>query len=159
MVTSRFKTNAPLLKEIIYNKKFLGDLKQTKNYVHTKRLESYHNLRLKYVPKRVHFSYKTTYIKSIIAIIDHNSNLNKEKIGLNYLFSKLTGKWVTKNKYVKGKNYWRDEIINSILDHVNGADIISPLKIPKNVILPKNIAPIDRPVLEIMQNSHFSRFH
>lgn len=84
------------MKEIICNKKFLTDLKQTKNYVHTGRLESYHNLRLKYVPKRVHFYFKAMYIKSIIAIIDNNSNLNKKKIGLNYLFSIPTGKWVTK---------------------------------------------------------------
>lgn len=146
-----------VLKEIICNKKFLTDLKQTKNYVHTGRLESYHNLRLKYVPKRVHFSFKAMYIKSIIAIIDHNSNLNKKKIGLNYLFSKPTGKWVTKNIYEKGTNNWRDEIINTILDHLNGVEM-SPLKTPLNVTLPKNIAPIDRPALEIMQNSHHSRF-
>jgi len=97
------------------------------------------------------------YIKSIIAIIDHNSNLNKKKIGLYYLFTKPTGKWVTKNIYEKGTNKWRDEIINSILDHLNGVKI-SPLKTPLNVTLPKNIVPIHRPALEIMRNSHHSRF-
>jgi len=70
-------------------------------------LESYHNLRLKYVLKQVHFSFKAMYIKSIIAIIDHNSNLNKIKIDLNYIFSKPIGKWVTKNIYEKGTNNWR----------------------------------------------------
>jgi len=35
---------------------------------------------------------------------------------------------------------------------------MSPLKTPLNVTLPKNIAPTDRPALEIMQNSHHSRF-
>ncbi|KAJ8881553.1 hypothetical protein PR048_018035, partial [Dryococelus australis] len=44
-------------KEIILDKSFLKDVEHTKHNAHTGSLESYHNLRLKYAPKRVHFSY------------------------------------------------------------------------------------------------------
>lgn len=56
------------LKKIIMAKKFLKDLQQAKNFVHTGRLESYHNIRLKYMPKRIHLKYDGMHMRSIIAI-------------------------------------------------------------------------------------------
>jgi len=46
------------LKKIIMAKDFLKDLTHATHFVHTGRLESYHNLRLKYMPKRIHLKYK-----------------------------------------------------------------------------------------------------
>lgn len=49
-------TDYQVLQTEIMNKTFLNDLKHTSHYCHTSSLESYHNVRLKYVPKRIHFS-------------------------------------------------------------------------------------------------------
>jgi len=41
------------IKKILTAKDFIKDLRQAKHFVHTGKLESYHNVRLKYMPKRI----------------------------------------------------------------------------------------------------------
>lgn len=65
-------------KKKITSKDLLKDLEHAKNFVHTGRLELHHNLRLKYMPKRIHLKYKNIHIRSIIANLDHNHNINKK---------------------------------------------------------------------------------
>jgi len=65
------------LKKIITAKDFIKDLAHAKHFIHTGRLESYHNVRLKYMLKRIHLKYNGMYIRSILAIINHNSYLNE----------------------------------------------------------------------------------
>lgn len=69
------------LEKIILDKRFNKDLRHAKNYCHTGQLESYHNVRLKYMPKRTHFSYNGMNIRSIIAALDHNHNVDREPTG------------------------------------------------------------------------------
>jgi hypothetical protein len=90
-----------------------------KNYVHTGALESYHNLRLKYAPKRIHFSYNGLYLRSVIAIMDHNWNVNKEKVGEKYMFSKSSGAWVVKNKFQRSNEEWKFNLIQIIKTKLN----------------------------------------
>ena len=45
------------LKNIVYNKTLLWDIKKLKGFHHTSALEVFHSLLLKYCPKRQHFSY------------------------------------------------------------------------------------------------------
>jgi len=49
--------------------------------LYTDRLVLYHNLRLKYMPKRyIHLKYNDMCMRSIIAIFDHYNNVNKKEI-------------------------------------------------------------------------------
>lgn len=83
-----FSSEYKILEKIILDKTFLKDLAHIKHYIHSGSLESYHSLRLKYAPKRIHLSYNGIYLRSIIEILDHNSNVNKEKIGVKTQYSK-----------------------------------------------------------------------
>lgn len=95
------------LQEILLNKTFLADLRHINQYCHTGGLESYHNLRLKYTPKRIHYTYQGMAIRSMLAILDHNNSVrfkeknNKpgrdgqrfsksQKSGFMYLYAKTT---------------------------------------------------------------------
>lgn len=82
----------------------MNDLQHASNYVHTGKLESYHNMCLKCLPKHIHFPYNGMVLKTKLAIIDHNANLNKDIVGHTSQFSKATSSWVMKNKYSKTTN-------------------------------------------------------
>ncbi|KAJ8889175.1 hypothetical protein PR048_008669 [Dryococelus australis] len=80
-------------KKIVLDKSFLNDLEHVKHYVHTGNLESYHNVRLKYAPKRVHFSFSCLHRRSILAVLDCNWNVIKQTVGYRSQYSKSSGDW------------------------------------------------------------------
>lgn len=102
------------LKKILLAKDFLKDLQHAKHFVHTGRLESYHNVRLKYMPKRIHLKYSGMHMRSIIAILDHYSNVGKTMIGDKMVYSKPLGRYTIKNRYSSTTNDWRAEIMQNL---------------------------------------------
>lgn len=147
------------LKKIITTKDFIKDLPHAKHFVHTGRLESYHNVRLKYTPKRIHLKYRGMYIRSIMAILDHNYNTNKQVVGDKMVYSKPLGKYTIKNVYERTDNDWRKRIMKKVLDlakkKTNEYNIIT---IPEEIEIPKSIAPIPRPNIEKIRSKRYSRF-
>ncbi|KAJ8884089.1 hypothetical protein PR048_015946 [Dryococelus australis] len=137
------------LKKIVLDKSFLKDLKHVKHYVHTSNLESYPNVRLKYAPKRVHFSFSSLHQRSILAVLD---------FGMSQ-YSKSSGDWVLKNKYALSSDGWKEAIMKLILAYLRDQDL--PEEEPGKAIdllLPKNIAPVPRPSIDALKKKHFSRF-
>ena len=145
-----------VLKKIILNKSLLKDLRQLKHFVHTGKLESYHNVRLKYMPKRIHFSYEGMFLRSTIAAMDHNNNLGKKKIGEKKQFSKATKSWTLKSRYSSCIIDWKKDAIQRILSASKAGSI--PQVEPLNLTLPKNIAPFSCPSVDILRKRQFSRF-
>lgn len=45
----------------------------------TGSLEVYHNIMLKYMPKRLHFGYDTMVARTQLAILDNNYNVGREQ--------------------------------------------------------------------------------
>jgi len=145
-----------VLKKILLDKRFLNDLQHASNYVHTGKLESYHNLRLKYVPKRIHFPYNGMVLRSKLAIMDHNANINKELIGDKAQFSKATGSWVLKNKYAKSTNIWKYDIMEKVEKFCttkNTNDINSIPKLAHEVVVPDRIAQIPKPAIKELKKN------
>ena len=60
------------LEEVITSKKLLKDLEKLTEFHHTRKLESYHSVMTKYVPKRKHFCYNRMVARTQLAILDHN---------------------------------------------------------------------------------------
>jgi len=79
-------------------KNVLKDLTRVTHFVYTGRLKPYHNLRLKYMSKRIPLKYKGMYMRSIIAILDHNNKVNKKEVGEKIVFSKQASRYVIKKK-------------------------------------------------------------
>ena len=65
--------------EVVLNKKFLEDIENLTEFHHTGELEVYHSLLLKYVSKRLHYSYKGMVARTQLAVIDHNSNTGRKQ--------------------------------------------------------------------------------
>lgn len=74
-------------------KDFLKDHQYAKHFVHTGRLESYHNVRLKEMSKIIHLKYSGMHMCSILVILDHNSNVIKTMIGDKMMYSKPLGRY------------------------------------------------------------------
>ena len=96
------------LEEVVLNKKILKDIEKLTEFHHTGELEVHHSLLLKYVPKRLHYSYKGMVAQTQLAVIDHNSNTgrkqatvtrgkkNEGNIKYKLVFPKGQKKWVAK---------------------------------------------------------------
>ena len=53
--------SAKALQDIVTEKRLLKDLQKLTDFCHTGYLEVFHNVLLKYAPKRQHFSYEGKY--------------------------------------------------------------------------------------------------
>jgi hypothetical protein len=145
------------LTKIVTDATFLSDLAHTKHYVHTGAIESYHNIRLKYTPKRVHFSNKGMVMRSILAIMDHNANLNRNKVFDVAQYSKASKSWILKSRKEEKSGLWRDDLMSAVYDTVVSETIHAvPLHI--DLPVPENIAPVPRPSMEELRRRKFSRF-
>ena len=65
------------LKEVVTEKKLLGDLQKMTKFAHTGSLEVYHSMLTKYCPKRQHFSYEGMQARTMLAALDHNNNTGR----------------------------------------------------------------------------------
>ncbi|KAG1934115.1 hypothetical protein F2P79_020247 [Pimephales promelas] len=67
------------LVKVVTHKRLLKDLDHLTKCIHTAKLEVYHSIYLKYLPKRTHFGYHVMIHASMLAALDHNNNVNREQ--------------------------------------------------------------------------------
>jgi len=138
------------------SKDLLKDLEYAKNFVHTGRLESYHNLRLKYMPKRIHLKYKGMHMRCMIAIIDHNHNINKKELGDKMVYSNPAGRYILKTKYEHSNDEWHHILMSEIKKKMKEITLtITEFEI---VAIPQTIAPQPKPNYEDLMKTKYSRF-
>ncbi|KAJ8876757.1 hypothetical protein PR048_021204 [Dryococelus australis] len=122
------------------------NIKQTKKYCHTGRLESFQSIALKYKPKRNHFSYDGIVARTILPIIDFNHNLGKPQTGRILKYSKSLKKWVGVNTYRSKRHDWRYEILSIVREVVRDKQ---SLKLDDDsyraIDVPRCIATVSRP--------------
>jgi hypothetical protein len=53
-------------------------------------------------------------MRSMIAILDHNQNINKKELGDKMVYSKPAGLYVLKTKYEPSNDDWRHTIMSEI---------------------------------------------
>ena len=131
------------LQRIVLGKNPLNDLKHLVCFSHTGELEIYHALYNKWVPKSLHFSFLGMVCRSQLAAIDFNLGANLELSGReNLSFSKITKTWSTKPIKVNKDKKKFARMIKRVVSIVESGE---SLPLPEIPILPKNIAPGDRP--------------
>ena len=89
---------------MVLNKRFLKDIEKLTEFHHTGELEVYHSLLLKYVPKRLHYSYKGMVARTQLAVIDHNSNTGRKQATVTR--GKNKGNMKYKLVFPKGQKKW-----------------------------------------------------
>lgn len=142
------------LESIVMDKNLLKDIPYLIEYKHTGLLESYHNLMLKYCPKKTHFSYLGMLARTQLTILDHNHNLDREQsktqdglLQYRYCYSKISNNWVAK-PIKTTKNY--DYLGKMLNDIRNAAENDIRLELPITPPIPQNIAPTQRPDVQTM---------
>jgi hypothetical protein len=112
--TSQYKSFC----NVVDKKSFLDDLRYAKHYIHTGVLESYHNRRLIWMPKRLYFTYDGMIVRSILCILDHNHNVERILKGHHVQYSKASKQYVVRNKYQKKNIEWRIALLQTINNYI-----------------------------------------
>jgi len=96
------------------------------------------------MPKKIHLKYIGVHMRSIVATLDHNSNVNKTMIGDKMVYSKPLGRYTIKNQYTSTANDWRAEIMKNIKEKAK-KNLICQSQEEQLIPVPKNIVFIPKP--------------
>ncbi|XP_069809382.1 ADP-ribosylation factor-like protein 16 isoform X2 [Dendropsophus ebraccatus] len=98
-----------ILCKIVHNDVLLKDIRQLSSFCHTEEIEIYHNMCLKYRPKRINFLLDSMVARTQLAAIDHNRNVGRISATVKKQFSyddvvetedsKARRAWVVKEVY------------------------------------------------------------
>ena len=145
------------LQEILFDKRLVKDIKQLTQACRTGAIEVYHNVYLKYCPKRLHFRYPAMLARAQLAVLDHNSNTGKKHAVVTrprkgsakkgekkykIVFSKATKTWIAKQVSEEGNYTYLWELMVTALQMKSGDLVVEPVQIPE---LPPNIVKDPRP--------------
>jgi len=149
------------LSNFISDKKLNEDLKHCTQYVHTGNLESVHSKANVYRPKKYYFSYLGMVLRTILAYLDHNANLNKTLVSEVSEYSKETGQWMARKVYQKNDYTWLKDISKMVLANLKNhhieitqeeIDLMLPFE------LPQNIAPTPKVSIDNLNMNRLYRF-
>ena len=147
--------------DCLTQKQLSDDMKHCTHFIHTGSLENYHSVRLKYLPKRIHFTRETTVIRSMLVVIETNSNITEHDPQNPKMYSKWSRQsatWVMKKGYDSKDYTYRHTILNQIKANVSlgiKLDVDMSEYIPRNI--PKNIAPTPKPSKQQLVNEYKTR--
>ena len=114
--------------QIITSTKFSNDVKKCSKFIHTGKLESFHSLKLIYLPKSTGFSITTTIILTMLTAIQNNMYLdpkNKLKTCSVRQWSRATKKHILKDRNVYDSITFKKEILVKTFDNLISGRIIS----------------------------------
>lgn len=140
-------------KQITQNTRFVNQLRMCKYYVHTGNLESFHSLQLMYAPKRIGYSYVGIELRSILAVLDNNHNLGREKSGKQKVkYSKATKQFSLVDVPTAKDNKWCKDLVLQAVECVKDKSLypfnpdISEVLFPFD--LPSSVSAVSRPSRE-----------
>ncbi|XP_076128018.1 uncharacterized protein LOC143109247 [Alosa pseudoharengus] len=153
------------LKELVLEKTLLRDLRQMALFKHTGSLEAFHNVTLKYAPKRLHFTYDSMRARTELAIMDYNVNVGRQhktlegKPQYKYMYTKTTQQWVAKPVYEATSQLFRHDLMEGVLKMREERSLEPlPRPPPRPRRLLSNIAPVPRPDPSELVAQRLSRF-
>ena len=105
-----------VLEKIMTNKQFARDVRKLCHFVHTSVLESFHNVILKYAPKRLFFT--SASMNTRMQLADHNVNSGRTSLGQRWPSYHKTTKQILKRTVYEKKDYsWRLTLVKDIIRH------------------------------------------
>jgi hypothetical protein len=87
----------------------------TRLYLHTGQLEAYHSLLLQYASKEVYFTYDGMVLRTILAAMDHNHGIGREKIGERVAFCPAKKTHVIKPTFAPKSQQWRVSLVEDVV--------------------------------------------
>ena len=152
-------TSAPYiaLKKIVTEKLFLSDMQYFMDFLHTGNLEVFHSLLLKYVPKRLHFSFYGMIARTQMAVhfneaMKCQQALTKDRVPRCKLqYSKLSKTYVAKPIKTAPEKVYIEDLRSQVVQITTEPDTSKP-KLPN---LPDIV---DKPEKEEVINKSYTRF-
>ena len=96
------------LTEVVTDPKIISDLPYLTKFSHSGELEVFHALCNMYCPKRFGFSYRGMYARTKLAVMDHNSGINRKqlktkqgKLRYKTIYSRISSCWVARKMMEK----------------------------------------------------------
>ncbi|KAJ8050065.1 hypothetical protein HOLleu_03116 [Holothuria leucospilota] len=154
--------------KIVTGKRLLQDLPYIGEFMHTGALEVFHNVVLKYAPKRLEFNFAQMDARLKLAALDHNLNVGRAKAVVKKpragssprgetqykrVFTKFTKQWVLKTKYEDKCYDYVYEMMDGVVNRKKNNQKEEIRKAPS-----ANIAPCEAPSKMEMVMKHQSRF-
>ncbi|KAM4567181.1 uncharacterized protein PAE49_010598 [Odontesthes bonariensis] len=119
------------LQTVVMDKDLLRDLKQMTLFKLTGSLEVYHSAMLKYAEKRVHYGYDGMRARTQLAIMDHNSNVDRPQATTKkgeprhrFVFPKQSDRWIAKPINKKTQEAFRDDLMQRVLERRDDPTVI-----------------------------------
>lgn len=104
------------------NPQLLRDLRKCRHFIHTSYLETFHNVILKYAPKRLYFPYSTMKMRLQLAVIDHNVGIGRDGHDLKTerVWKKATKCCKNRKVHVhcKKSHEWRHAILLDVIKSI-----------------------------------------
>lgn len=130
--------------QALFNTRLINALKQCWFFVHTSALESFHNVCLVYAPKRIAYTYEGMVVRTILAVLDHNTNVGRKVIGEKMEYAKVSKEYKLYDQYEEKDQTWRKELVQKCVEFVRDPELITfnpdidqflmPFDLPKNII-------------------------
>ena len=93
------------LQKVVFQKQLLEDIGKLSEFCHTGDLEVFHSSLLRWLPKRLSFSYRGTMVRTQLAALHHNFNVGRKQATTadgrkkwKVIFPKSKRRWVAKKE-------------------------------------------------------------
>jgi len=111
--------------KVVTATRFSNDLRKRCKFLHTGKLESFHSMKLLYLPKLHSFELETMIVMTMLAAVQNNLYLKEENLKKSYTvrsYSRAMKKYVLKQKNVYDNVTFKKSIIDSIIRMVRSGE-------------------------------------
>jgi hypothetical protein len=135
-----------LLKKVIFDEKYLNDLRNACKFIHTGPVERVNNQALKYLPKYIHFSHRGMTARRALANLEQNLSIRTQSDvqAVEDVYNKKTGRRTLRKRYKKRSDAWRrdlhKEAMQAFSDFSNFVykedeikELLYPIPTPRNI--------------------------
>ena len=104
------------------NTRFCNDMKKCKDFLHTGKLESFHSMKLQYLPKSTGFTMKTSIVLTMLAVMQNNEYQRQAPLAKKMQvahWSRASKKYVAKTRTIYDNVAFKKEIIAEMNDNIS----------------------------------------
>ena len=132
------------MQQVVTDKRLLNSLPNIAQFCHTGELEVFHNMLLKYCPKRQHIPYDSMKARLMLAAVDWNCQTRNQCQDADgndiqdLIYSKRRKMWVSRKKY-QTESHHLEGLMERVLDVKCKGEILPALIRPVKA-LPSHVA-------------------
>ena len=147
--------------KVITRTKFTNDMKKCCQFIHTGKLESFHNVKLTYLPKSTGFTMNTTIVLTMLAAVQNNTYLDEASLIRKFdtrAWSRAKKQYIVKTRRIYDKVSFKLELLKEVNENIKNnrrltMDLSSYIRQP----IPKTFHGQTAPEIAVLQSEKKSR--